>query len=325
MKKITILTREVSVRAFVVKNIRNFLRFLKYAMKGFIDTDILLFSGHAAVTKSLIQGLSEMKTDFVYNPVLEKNVSDTVIVVSDMKALNQAIQWKKDGKIKKLLAGPNLLDLPTKYNHALSAKEIDTVLVPSEWVKQVYEKLNPDLAGKIAIWYSGIDEKYWQPARIAPKQKEILVYWKNTTPRSFCLEVESIIKEHGYIVHRIRYGYYTKAHYKKMLDQSTYAVFLSLTESQGLALAEAWAMNVPTIVWDPEMGHPYVHNITVTSAPYLSEQTGIKWKELDEFESILGGSTLVEKSFSPREWVLSHMTDKISARMLVDISNRLYK
>ena len=140
MKKITILTREVSVRAFVVKNIRNFLRFLKYAMKGFIDTDILLFSGHAAVTKSLIQGLSEMKTDFVYNPVLEKNVSDTVIVVSDMKALNQAIQWKKDGKIKKLLAGPNLLDLPTKYNHALSAKEIDTVLVPSEWVKQVYEK-----------------------------------------------------------------------------------------------------------------------------------------------------------------------------------------
>ena len=324
MKKITVLTREVSIQAFVVKNIRNLLRFLKYALNGFVDTDILFFSGHAAVTKSLIQGLGEMKADFVYNPILEKDISDMVVVISDMKALNQAIQWKKEGKIKKLLAGPSLLDLPTKYNHALSAKEIDTVLVTSEWVKQVYEKLNPGLTGKIAIWYSGIDEKYWLPAETV-KQKEILVYWKNTTPKSFCLEVESMIKKHGYIVHRIRYGYYTKAHYKKILDQSMYAVFLSMTESQGLALAEAWAMNVPTLVWDPEMGHPYVHNITVTSAPYLSEQTGMKWKELDEFESLLNGGELAKKTFSPREWVLKHMTDKISAQMLVDIANTLYK
>ena len=39
---------------------------------------------------------------------------------------------------------------------------------------------------------------------------------------------------------------------RQMLDRSVVAVFLSTFETQGIALAEAWSMDVPTVVWDPQ-------------------------------------------------------------------------
>ena len=321
MKKITILTREVSPITALSKRIRNFLRFLKYFMQGGIfDTDIIRLGGHTAVTRSLLNGLKHLGTEYIYNPLSESAVSDTVVVLTDMQALRQAIEWKKNGKIKKLIAGPNLLDLPTKYNKALSAPEIDIVLVPSEWVKEVYGKLDPALSGKLVIWYAGVDTEYWKLANTAAKQKEILVYWKDTTPRSFCLEVESLIKKSNYGVNRIRYGHYNKKHYREMLRRSSFAVFLSLTESQGLALAESWAMNVPTLVWSPEMNHPYVRGIQASSAPYLSKATGTFWKELGELEALLANNAHLQ-TYAPSAWVAEHMSDEVSARMFLAICN----
>ncbi len=317
---ITILTRQVSAAAALIARLRNILRFAKYVIKGgIIDLDTIRLGGHTAVTRSLLAGLKKTGADFVYNPISERAITDTVVVLTDMKALKQAIEWKRTGKIKKLLAGPNMLDLPSKYNQALSAKEIDTILVPSEWVKKVYEKLDPALVGKIAIWYAGVDEQYWQPAHAA-KSKDALVYWKDTTPRSFCLEVERIIASKGYVVHRIRYGHYNKSNFKSALSESLVAVFLSMTESQGLALAEAWAMDVPTFVWNPEMNHPYIRGVEASAAPYLSKETGTTWKELGELDVLLSG-TFDPKRFSPRTWTLAHMTDALSARMLLDICN----
>ena len=319
MQKITILTRRVSIYAFIRKGVRNILRFLKYfILGGRIDTDILFLSGHIAVTKSLLAGLKETKADFIFNPISEKDVSDTVVVLSDMSALAQAITWKKEGKIKRLLAGPNLLDLPTERNKALTAPEIDLIIVPSDMVKQIYEKLNPSLVGKIAIWYAGVDTNYWKPIQ-KEKEKEILVYWKNTTPKAFCLEVEAIIKKNGYSVNRVRYGHYNKQYYKNMLNRSAYAVVLSVTETQSLALVEAWAMNVPTIVWYPEIEHSFIRGVITTAAPYLSEDTGVKWKELNDLDSLLADNTLSSKTFSPRDWVLNNMTDRISAELLIKI------
>lgn len=320
--KLTILTQEVSLKASFFKKIRNVLRFVKYFIQGGIaNTDILFFSGHTAVTKSLILGLRDIKADFVFNPVSEKNVTDTVVVLSDMKALAQAIQWKKEGKIKKLLAGPSLIDLPTIYNKALTEKEIDLIIVPSQVTVDIYEKLNPAFIGKIAIWYVGVDTKYWEPKN-TPKQKEMLVYWKNTSPKSFCLAVEALIKSKGYTVNRVRYGHYNKSSFKKMLERSICSVFISVTETQGVALAEAWSMNVPTLVWEARQEHLFLRGVTTSAAPYLSEQTGTTWKELGDLEILLNdieNKKLDLSMFAPRTWVEGHMTDAISAKKLLEI------
>ena len=226
MKKITILTRQVSISASILISIRNFLRFLKYFITGGItDFDILFFSGHTAVTKSLINGLRQDNILFNYNPYFPKDVGDIVFVLSDVKALKQAIDLKKSGKIKTLIAGPNVVELPTN-DHMLSSSKIDLVLVPSKITVDIYEKLSPALTGKVVSWYAGVDVSYWKPTNL-PKEKEVLVYWKNA-PKAFCLEVELILKRKGYKINRIIYGHYNRKHFKKLLQKSMFAVFLSL-------------------------------------------------------------------------------------------------
>ncbi|MDB5259216.1 MAG: hypothetical protein JWO73_424 [Candidatus Taylorbacteria bacterium] len=319
MKKITILTRRASVKDFFAKGVRNALRFVRKFLKtGIIDFDMFIYYGHTAVTKSLIEGLREMGAEFDFNPLSAASIGGTVLVLSDVGALKQAIDLKKNGKIATLLAGPNLVELPTERDSILSSPEIDTVIVPSKMTADIYEKLNPALIGRIAVWYAGVDTDYWSPAN-PPKEKEILVYWKNA-PKAFCLEAELILKKEGYKINRVTYGHYSKAEFRKLLRQSACAVFLSITETQGIALAEAWAANTPTVVWDPEIEHYYIRGVKTTSAPYLSKECGVRWKELSELKRLFSGKAFDPKAYSPREWVLENMSNRISAEMLVAIS-----
>lgn len=320
MKKITILTRPVSIYAFLTKAIRNSLRFSRTFIKtGVVDLDIFIYYGHTAVTKSLVYGMRDNMAEFNFNPFTTESIGNTVIVLNDVQALKQAIQWKKERRIKALLAGPNIVELPTKYNNLILSPEIDLVIVPSEMTVSIYKKLNPCLSGKVVSWYAGVDTAYWRPRNLPEKKgKEVIVYWKNA-PKAFSLEVELILKHKGYKINRVIYGHYSKARFKRLLERSVFAVFLSISETQGIALAESWAMNVPSIVWDPEIEHYYLRGIQTSAAPYLSKDTGIRWRELEDLELLLSNASLLLEKFSPRDWVMKNMSNKVSSEMLIQI------
>lgn len=114
---------------------------------------------------------------------------------------------------------------------------------------------------------------------------------------------------------------YSKEEYRKKLNESKFAVFLSIAETQGIALAEAWSMNVPTLVWDPEIEHYYIRGLKTTASPYLSSKTGMRWKEIGDFKKILENINIYLAEFSPREWVLNNMSDVKSAKRLLEIVN----
>ena len=91
----------------------------KYLLKQKINTKKNQFSnygGHNAVTSSLIDGLMKLDYSFVLNPKLSKQFSRHVHVLSNIYALDLAINLKKKGKINRLTAGPNLVFLPDDYN-----------------------------------------------------------------------------------------------------------------------------------------------------------------------------------------------------------------
>lgn len=120
---------------------------------------------------------------------------------------------------------------------------------------------------------------------------------------------------------RLGYGDHTREEYKKELDRSSIAVFLSSFETQGIALAEAWAMDVPTLVWNPRSeaswrGRSFVAK---SSAPYLTAATGMDWITIDQLAQTLRDALAKRASFSPREWVLANMTDAICSAHLLEI------
>ncbi len=277
--------------------------------------------GHRQVTESLLRGLTHLEIPFVYNPSRLDQVTDIVIVLADPKALQQAIVLKKKRKIKYLCAGPNIMTRADEHGGILASPEVDICIVPSAWVATAYEEEMPALKGRIRSWFAGVDALYWLCDKAKIADNNVLIYWK-TESESFVREIESIAREKGLNPIRLRYGYHTAAQYKAVLEQVSLAIFISLSESQGIALAEAWSMNVPTLVWNSGKLHAHGRVYSAVSAsPYLTEWTGCMWETIPELHYVL--DRLSDNSFAPRQWVLEHMTDSISARMLLDLIDQV--
>jgi len=279
------------------------------------------YTGHYGVTRSLIEGLKSTDIIFNYNPKKFKDVYDTVWVLSNIEALQQAIYLRKKEKIKKLIAGPNLMVRSNEYNKILVSPEIDLCIVPSEWVKQAYIEDEPSLTNRIKSWYAGVDTNFWSKSKDQKKntdKQKVLVYWK-TENHNFCQSIENLLKKNNWNPICIRYGCYGKNEYKILLSNVKFAIFISRSESQGLALAECWSMNIPTFVWDPN--EPLIINgkmhAQVSAAPYLNKDVGMSWKTLAEFELILNNIKNILPQFNPRTWVLENMSDQICAQLFL--------
>lgn len=276
--------------------------------------------GHAGVNRSIQRGCTLNNITYNWNP--DKTlVYPTVVVLAGKKYIEQAIAYKKEGKIKKLLVGPNVFVRSCEGGGIMADPMIDACLVPGEWVRIAYEQDNPALIGRIAVWPAGIDEYYWSPLNHDQKTKNVIIYWK-TESEQFINQIKQCLVARGWNPLLVRYGFYNQQHYKELLQNAAFAVFISISESQGLALAEAWSMNVPTIVWDQQylVAHGREYKI-VSSCPYLSNQAGMRWKTLDEFENSIKNIDSLLPCYTPRAWVLEHMTDSESIRNLMNIVN----
>ena len=242
--------------------------------------------GHIGVTSSVLRGFEKLKYPMNYNPRTIDEVGDHLMVLVDINALYQAIELKRQGRIKTLIVGPNILGNPNQYDHILASPEIDWYIAPCNWARTSNCEEEPGIIGKTAIWYAGVDTDRWKPIMPRIEAKTILIYWK-TEPESFCQAVENKLHEYGWETICIQYGSYSQEQYKHILNQVDAAVFISVSESQGIALAECWSMDVPTLVWNPGTAWIYNRWIPVCSAPYLTPKTGFFWTAIEDLEKLL--------------------------------------
>lgn len=289
--------------------------------------------GHAMVTRSLIAGLSQLNIPFNYNPQRMDEVGDAIIVLANTQALAQAINLKKHNPTKLLFAGPNLVVWPSDHNGILLSPLIDKVIVPSEPTRHMYAEISPIIRDRLHIWFVGVNHNRWQPlssdfnASSAQNNRNVLVYWKNQNEGPQLKNaVLKTLKQFGWHPLVLTYGNHTHNQYKAILDKVRFGVFLSRSESQGIALAEAWSTNVPTICWNPQertnRGRIYS---AVSSCPYLTRQTGNEWKTIQDLHNLLETIEHELIHFSPRKWVLNNMTDALCAQHLINAINRTYE
>jgi hypothetical protein len=273
------------------------------------------YPGHYAVTRSVVEGLRRVGADFNFNPRALGEVARVVYAPAN-EALRQAAEWKRAGTIDCLVAGPVNALSPSEEGGVLMLPEIDCLMVASDWVRELYRDAAPSLVAKCRTCPSGVDPTAWMPSA-APQRRRGIVFWKSGSEAQ-CVAVEQAVERHGWDPLRIRYGSYDATTYRQALDGAAVAVFLSAFETQGLALAESWAMNVPTMVWNPKAptewrGWSFTAG---SSAPYLSESTGAFWQSLQELDRALARVRAGDHRFHPRDWVLAHMTDAVCARRL---------
>lgn len=273
------------------------------------------YLGHAGVTRSLVEGLRKVGAPFNYNPASEDQVGDVVIIVAgEGSVIQQVIELKKKGVVKKIIVGPNAYCY--RYvNNPL----IDLRIDPSAWVRDANLLHHTQLrVSDYLVWPAGVDEHYFNPKKANDyMSRKVLVY--NKEQPDLTRQVVTLLKKYHFEPILITYGSYYKEQFKHILDTVSFAVFLSKTESQGLALAECWAMDVPTLCWNLECPHKYLEiSYPVSSAcPYLTEKTGRSWKTLEELELLLQNIPSVFQTCAPRAWIVENMTDVIVVRQLL--------
>lgn len=287
-------------------------------------------NGPGGVLRSTLAGMQALGISYNLNPSNLDAWAPVTVVLSNYDALRMVVQNREVAKVKAIIAGPNidLLYDQSRIDFA-SSPVINGFLVPSDWTRVVWETLAPATESRLRVWYTGVDPQHWAPAAQEKPQKKILIYMKLVSG----LSQDALIKMHslhalaldltrkyGFEPLAIAYGSFGQDYYKMLLEQSCCAIFLSHSESQGIALAEAWAMNVPTLVWNPKTHESSKYaGFEVSSAPYLTTTTGNDWQTAEELEALLSGLRNRLLTYSPRRWVLDNMTDAIAAQKLLDI------
>ena len=283
------------------------------------------YPGHFALVRSVVEGLRSIHADFNFNPRRFGELARIVYAPAN-EALRQAMSLKRRGIVDYVVAGPVNALFADESDGVLLAPEVDLVIVPSEWTVDFYQGF-PALVSKSRVCPCGVDAGVWKPAG-GTKERTAVVYWKSGDER-FCEAVEGIVRRCGLEPLRLEsrhgeHGLFKPAAYRDALERSVVGVFLSTFETQGIALAEAWSMDVPAVVWDPQAeahwrGRPFTSR---SSAPYLTPSTGVTFRALDDLEDVLRRALGSLGAFHPRAWVLEHMTDAVCAEMLYSLIRR---
>jgi len=98
-------------------------------------------------------------------------------------------------------------------------------------------------------------------------------------------------------------------------------IFLSGSETQGMAYQESMASNVPILAWDqgfwldPNRERWDDNPVAATSVPYFSEQCGERFVGLDDFASALDRFLSRLTLYSPRRYVSEHLSLAESAAL----------
>jgi hypothetical protein len=295
-----------------------FIKF-RYFIKKIFGMQVNKYRGHSAVTRSLVEGLKQLSVDFNYNPFSVRDLHDTVLVLSGVETLKQAIGLKKKKKIRKLFAGPNIVIFSEDNNNILASEEIDIVITPASIINELYIQNNTSLKDRIKAWPAGVDTSYWLPD-LLKQSHQILIYEKQVKgPVGPVEPYVHLIEKMNYNVKVIRYGSYSLSEFLLELQKSVLMVGFVTDESQGIAWAEAWSTNVPTFLWYNDINTHRGRAYNCTTSPYLSNDTGVFFDDIIDFEIKFRQWERQEFNFEPRKWCIENMSDVVCAQNLLKI------
>jgi len=279
------------------------------------------FSGNRGpdkVVRNLVKGLDKVGYPYVIN----KDINATKrCYIPNRRAVLLMLRKAKS----KVVVGPNLYVLPHDIDWFISLKNT-VYLQPCEWAAQLWRELGFRRV-PIRVWPTGIDTDEFYP-RNGIQEEKILVYHKMRDKTELQM-IEKTLQQMRLNYQKITYGSYKEADYKEALWRTSFVIWHGTHETQGIAMQEAMACNVPLLVCDIKSlfeeigGYPFwpacVRNFKVTAAPYFDERCGLKIADLSKLEQSIEYMFDNLSQFSPRDYVLENLSLEKQALKFVQL------
>ena len=207
---------------------------------------------------------------------------------------------------KNTLVGPNLVVVPTDIPQLWY--RFKNVIVPCQWVKDMYETFEITENVNIHVWPVGIDTDKFSPSNIVSphllKNNDCLIYFKRGSEETK-QELIGLLDSQKLSYELITYGSYTEEQLIDVARRSRFCFTITGTESQGIAYQEILSMGVPCYVIDkPVWDDQPEHTFPATSTPYFDDKCGIKCVDLSEFKTFLNYLEI----YKPRDYILENLT-----------------
>jgi len=282
-------------------------------------------SGPQKVVYNLISGLKRINIPFVVNKPLDS--CPFLLIQDDIDSIHKAINLPSSIRV---IVGPNVFLLPKHLSEDINLSRF-VYLQPSKWTKDFLSKLHFDQC-PVVVWPVGIDLHH---NKIDDrKRKIVLIYCKNDSAKEL-KKIREILDKRSIAYEIIVYGSYFQSEYEEKIKRSKYIIWLGRHESQGIALQEALAWDIPMIVREvPKNGFSYTTKkeavlftpkerefLKIASvAPYFDERCGIKIYDIDkEFEEALIKMDKDYLLYNPREYIKDNLSLEKQAMELINI------
>ncbi|MFA5934680.1 MAG: hypothetical protein WC827_02230 [Candidatus Paceibacterota bacterium] len=285
-----------------------------------------LISGPQKVATNLIKGLDILGYPYCINKALDS--TSQLWVHDDKTAL------KKVAKLKiKAIVGPNIYIMPKNIPEDIDLSNV-TYIHPSKWAVDIWKHFGYDKY-PIDFWPAGINTDEFSE-RQKPDDGTVLIYFKQRYPEELDY-IKNILEKNNIKYDIISYRFYKQKNYLEKLKNTKYLVWIGRQESQGIALQEALAMNVPMLVWDvTNMGHwvPTEKESKIfteeelsypaTSAPFFNKQCGKITKNKSDLETLVKEMENNWKNFEPRKYIIENLNLVKQARDFIKLYETYY-
>ena len=193
----------------------------------------------------------------------------------------------------------------------------------SPWNKNLYDTYSPNPKVNYITLPFPVEVERFRPAE---KKKRFFIYIKHVENdrieqiSNLVHQCSNLLTEYEY--RTFTYGSYQEDDYLEYIQSAQFGIWVDAHESQGFALEEALSCDCPLFVYDitsmkdecEDSGHhPWAHipfDLPATSASYFDDSCGMICREKDKlFNRFLSFFQVVPR-FTPRQFVLEHLTSK---------------
>lgn len=213
----------------------------------------------------------------------------------------------------KFIFGPHFSVFPEEKDMKKISYPNAIYLQPSLWSVECWKKYKCTKNVNFQIMPFGVDCKMYKNVHTINDRKDVLIYFKSRRQEELAFVTNYLtLNKIDYTIfyHGIEYE---ETDYLKFLQQKAkFGIWIGRHESQGFALEEAMAANVPLFVWDvvsmkQEVGQNYP-NVFTTCVPYWDARCGEKIDHVNEFCKMFEIFISKLPLYEPRKYILENVS-----------------